>query len=192
MSARKIMCSDPDAKFVMLVRDPLLRAISDHNDHLIRGSGKTRAMSNKDRQTLPLRSLTLSDYRTILGNFLQLVPPQNVLIVQSEFLMEEKFVQHIMTQVQNHYNVPNRWEKNEGPPQETKKKLQPNTRNFFLQLNFLTFSDHSFSEISRSVFSWVTFFLGKISLYYWWKISLRDLDSNFYWFCRMQFFLKKT
>ena len=55
----------------MLVRDPLLRTISDHNDYMIRGAGRTRKLSLRDKQTLSMRSMALSDYYTILKNFFQ-------------------------------------------------------------------------------------------------------------------------
>ena len=55
-----------------------------------------------------MRSMALSDYYTILKNFLQYVPPQNIMLVQTEFLQQQTYVQHIMNEVQNHFGVPNR------------------------------------------------------------------------------------
>ena len=110
-------CGYPNAKLVMLLRDPTLRTISEHNDEMIRGhqwggtkKSEVKSKSEEKRRTLSSKALILSNYNSILKNFLKYYPPENILIVQSEFLQDKQHLQEILHAVQDHYGVPRRLE----------------------------------------------------------------------------------
>jgi len=83
-----ILTKHPDAKFVMLVRDPVDRIVSHLNDDCRRG-GNCANIETRVRELLQRRSgvrWELSQFGALLRVLLEAVPPSRVLIVRTEAL----------------------------------------------------------------------------------------------------------
>ncbi|XP_063726730.1 uncharacterized protein LOC134854418 isoform X2 [Symsagittifera roscoffensis] len=120
--ARKIFCANNDAKFVMMVRDPVLTAISAHNDNNIIRGARARG-SQKAKQTVEKSQYHFGEFAKMLKSLLQFFPPENVLIVQVEYLKNESYLQSIMDAVQTHFGAVRRKVK---PLQANKNQENPN------------------------------------------------------------------
>lgn len=110
-AARRIACVHPDTRFIMLAREPVRRLISHYNDHNIRrGVRKEPDAYMRSLIRVPIRlDYVLSDYATILSNFLSYFKPEQILVVQSEALSRaDENVQRIVDIVCDHLGVAHR------------------------------------------------------------------------------------
>jgi hypothetical protein len=110
-AAGRIACVHPDTRFIMLAREPVRRLISHYNDHRIRGGLRTEPDTYmRGIMRVPIHlDYVLSDYATILSNFLRYFPPKQILVVQSEALSRaDEDVQRLMDIVCDHLGVAHR------------------------------------------------------------------------------------
>ena len=109
--AARIACVHPDTRFIMLAREPVRRLISHYNDQRIRGGLREQPESYMSRvmKTPDRLEYVLSNYASILANFLAYFAPEQILVVQSEALgRSDEEVQRLVDIVCDHLGVAHR------------------------------------------------------------------------------------
>ncbi|XP_063726596.1 uncharacterized protein LOC134854319 isoform X2 [Symsagittifera roscoffensis] len=101
-SAKAIFCSNPNARLVMLLRDPYDRVLSQYNSDVRRRNLKTPV----DTFISNMSNLRHSNYYSILYEFLRYFQASQILLVQTESLTTQP--QETVDQVRVHFGMETR------------------------------------------------------------------------------------